>query len=64
MIHLAAIEFTLVRLEVPVSDADPASRIPQIHRICKGARDERSLAFTDTIAGLSTCCLRGLWAAC
>ncbi len=42
---------TLVRLEVPVSDADPASRIPEIHRICKGARDERSLAFTDAIAG-------------
>ncbi|MGO9343565.1 MAG: WS/DGAT domain-containing protein, partial [Acidimicrobiales bacterium] len=42
---------TLVRLEVPVSDPDPARQIPEIHRICKGARRERSLAFTNAIAG-------------
>ena len=42
---------TLIRFAVPVSDADPASRIRAMERLCRTARDERSLAFTGTIAG-------------
>jgi WS/DGAT/MGAT family acyltransferase len=42
---------TLVRFAVPVSEPDPARRIPEIHRLCESARNERSLAFTNSIAG-------------
>ena len=42
---------TLVRLAVPVSEADPLRRIAMIHRLCEGARSERSLVFTNAIAG-------------
>ncbi len=42
---------TLVRFAVPVSDPDAARRIAEIHRLCSGARAERSLAFTNAIAG-------------
>jgi len=42
---------TLMRFAVPVADRNPASRIPEIGRLCRAARDERSLTFTDAIAG-------------
>jgi diacylglycerol O-acyltransferase / wax synthase len=42
---------TLMRFVVPVADRDPASRIAEIHRLCRVARDERSVAFTNSIAG-------------
>jgi len=42
---------TLMRFALPVADRDPASRISQIGRLCRAARDERSLAFTNAIAG-------------
>ena len=42
---------TLMRFAVPVADRDPSSRISEIGRLCRAARDERSLAFTDAIAG-------------
>jgi diacylglycerol O-acyltransferase len=42
---------TLIRFPVPVSDADPASRIRAMQRLCRTARDERSLDFTGAIAG-------------
>jgi WS/DGAT/MGAT family acyltransferase len=42
---------TLIRFNVPVSDADPASRIREMERLCRTARDERSLDFTGAIAG-------------
>jgi len=42
---------TLIRFAVPVSDPDPASRIRAMTRLCRAARDERSLPFTNTIAG-------------
>jgi WS/DGAT/MGAT family acyltransferase len=42
---------TLIRFVVPVSEADPAVRIPEIDRLCRRARDERSLEFTNAIAG-------------
>jgi diacylglycerol O-acyltransferase len=41
---------TLMRFAVPVSDADPASRIREMGRLCHAARDERSLAFVNLIA--------------
>jgi len=42
---------TLLRLAVGVADRDPRDRIPAIHRVCQRARHERSLAYTDAIAG-------------
>jgi WS/DGAT/MGAT family acyltransferase len=42
---------TLLRFAVPVSDADPASRIRAMDRLCRTARDERSVDFTGAIAG-------------
>lgn len=42
---------TLIRFPVPVGDADPASRIPAMRRLCRAARDERSLEYTNAIAG-------------
>ncbi len=41
---------TLIRFAVPVSDRDPVSRIHQLGRLCRTARHERSLQFTDAIA--------------
>ena len=43
---------TLMRFAVPVSEADPASRIKAIARLCRAARSERSLPLTDAIAGV------------
>ena len=42
---------TLQRLRVPLSMTDPVRRMRAIGASCRGARDERSLAFTDAIAG-------------
>ena len=42
---------TLQRLRVPLRMADPASRIRAIGASCRAARAERSLPFTDAIAG-------------
>jgi diacylglycerol O-acyltransferase len=42
---------TLIRFAVPVADPDPASRIRAMSRLCRAARDERSLHFTAAIAG-------------
>jgi diacylglycerol O-acyltransferase / wax synthase len=50
---------TLMRFAVPVSDADPASRIKTIDRLCRAARSERSLPLTDAIAGVLNVLPRG-----
>ncbi len=42
---------TLQRLRVPLSMADPVLRMHAIGARCRAARTERSLAFTDAIAG-------------
>ena len=42
---------TLMRFAVPVADADPASRIRAMGRLCRAAQAERSLPYTDAIAG-------------
>ena len=42
---------TLMRFAVPISDPDPAARIREIGRLCRGARSERSLPLTNAIAG-------------
>ena len=42
---------TLQRLRLPVKEADPMIRIRDIGVRCRAARAERSLAFTETIAG-------------
>jgi WS/DGAT/MGAT family acyltransferase len=42
---------TLMRFAVPVADSDPATRIPEIGRLCRRAQRERSLEFTNAIAG-------------
>ena len=43
---------TLIRFPVPVSDPDPASRIRSTEQLCRAARDESSLPFTNVIAGV------------
>jgi len=42
---------TLMRLDVPVGVADPAERIRQIHTRTGNVRDEKSLPYTQWIAG-------------
>ena len=42
---------TLMRFDVPVGEADPASRIAAIHERTRTVRDERSLPYTQLIAG-------------
>ncbi|MGZ5370891.1 wax ester/triacylglycerol synthase domain-containing protein [Aeromicrobium sp.] len=42
---------TLMRLALPVGVADPAERIRQIHVRASAARNERSLPYTQAIAG-------------
>ncbi|BBZ44181.1 wax ester/triacylglycerol synthase domain-containing protein [Mycobacterium parmense] len=42
---------TLMRFDVPVGEADPAARIRAIHRRTGAVRDERSLPYTQLIAG-------------
>ena len=51
---------TLIRFAVPVSDADPSSRIRAMGRLCRAARDERSLRFTGAIAGALNLLPRGV----
>jgi hypothetical protein len=41
---------TLIRFAVPVAERDPATRIRELDRLCRAARHERSLHFTDAIA--------------
>jgi WS/DGAT/MGAT family acyltransferase len=43
---------TLQRLAVPLTPADPVARIGVIGRRCRAARDERSLPYTNAIAGV------------
>ncbi|QGP86807.1 DUF1298 domain-containing protein [Gordonia sp. 135] len=42
---------TLMRFDVPVAEVDPAQRIARIHRRTSRVRDERSLPYTQLIAG-------------
>jgi diacylglycerol O-acyltransferase len=42
---------TLMRLKVPVDIVDARKRIAAIHERCAGVRSERSLPYTDAIAG-------------
>jgi diacylglycerol O-acyltransferase / wax synthase len=42
---------TLMRFVAPVSDPSPEHRLVDLHRLCRRARSERSLAFTNAIAG-------------
>jgi hypothetical protein len=42
---------TLMRFDVPVGEADPAARIRQIHQRAGAVRGERSLPYTQLIAG-------------
>ncbi len=42
---------TLMRFDVPAGEADPAARIKAIHQRSGAVRDERSLPFTQAIAG-------------
>lgn len=42
---------TLMRFDVPVAEADPAQRIAGIHRRTSRVRNERSLPYTQWIAG-------------
>jgi diacylglycerol O-acyltransferase / wax synthase len=42
---------TLIRFAVPVGEPDPAVRVREMERRCRAARDERSLPYTDAIAG-------------
>lgn len=51
---------TLIRFAVPVSDTDPASRIRAMGRLCRAARDERSLQYTGAIAGTLNLLPRGV----
>ncbi|MCV7123664.1 wax ester/triacylglycerol synthase domain-containing protein [Mycobacterium lacus] len=43
---------TLMRFDVPVGEADPAARIAVIHRRTRAVRDEKSLPYTQLIAGV------------
>ena len=42
---------TLQRFRVPAGIDDPVDRMRAIHRCCRAARGERSLSYTDAIAG-------------
>ena len=42
---------TVMRFDVPVGEADPAERIKLIHQRTGAVRDERSLPYTQWIAG-------------
>lgn len=49
--HMGGNRITLMRFDVPVGEADPAHRIEAIHARVKAVRDERSLPYTQLIAG-------------
>ena len=42
---------TLMRFDVPVGEVDPATRIKAIHELTGAVRDEKSLPYTQLIAG-------------
>jgi WS/DGAT/MGAT family acyltransferase len=42
---------TLMRFKVPVGMADPATRMAETHRRCEEMKTDRSLPYTNTIAG-------------
>jgi hypothetical protein len=42
---------TLMRFDVPVGEADPAAQIKAIHELTGAVRNERSLPYTQLIAG-------------
>lgn len=42
---------TLMRFKVPVSITDPAQRMRETHRRCEPMKTDRSLPFTDVLAG-------------
>jgi WS/DGAT/MGAT family acyltransferase len=41
---------TLMRFAVPIRETDPASRIAAMGRLCRSARDERSIGYVNSIA--------------
>jgi diacylglycerol O-acyltransferase / wax synthase len=43
---------TLMRFDVPAGDADPAARIKAIHQRAAAVRDEKSVPYTQRIAGV------------
>ena len=43
---------TLIRFAVPASGPDAAACIAEMSHLCRAARDERSLAYTDAIVGV------------
>jgi len=50
---------TLIRFTLPISDPDPVTRIKDMNRLCRIARDERSLPLTNVIAGALNLLPRG-----
>jgi WS/DGAT/MGAT family acyltransferase len=50
---------TLIRFALPISDPDPVTRIMDMNRLCRIARDERSLPLTNVIAGALNMLPRG-----
>jgi diacylglycerol O-acyltransferase len=42
---------TLMRFKAPIARADPVERMRALHELVDGARHERSLPFTNAIAG-------------
>jgi diacylglycerol O-acyltransferase len=42
---------TLMRFKVPVGDADPKQRMLETHRRCEAIKTDRSLPFTNAVAG-------------
>ena len=51
---------TLIRFALPISDPDPVTRIKDMNRLCRMARDERSLPLTNVIAGALNMLPRGV----
>jgi diacylglycerol O-acyltransferase len=48
---VASNRITLMRFPLPVAEPDPAARMARIRRSSRQARNQRSLGFTDAIAG-------------
>jgi hypothetical protein len=48
-----------MRFALPISDPDPVTRIKDMNRLCRTARDERSLPLTNVIAGALNLLPRG-----
>ena len=49
---MAGNRITLMRFDVPVGEADPEQRIRRIHERVHAVRDEKSLPYTQLIAGV------------